>query len=491
MGINTTKILKLFCFLFYLGLFVLGAINYTGSKLLYLIFSITFFCMLIVGVYKQESYGYMFLAIFIWLGFWLKFTVHTILGTAYIEPIGDFTPSPENLNNVLFIALFASLGITLARFVPLFIPTSKLRRTINNCPVPQWYPYFSQWLWLGLWIVIVLVPVANIVLGIAQTGLVSKINLPWPLTAVMSWIFSNGIFMCVMTLLSWDLASGKKPFQGIYSIIAESLFSSVSLLSRSTFILHALPIIAISFKKGGDFLTNIPRRKFYMVICVWLMAFVFSFILVNTMRIHYFSPDSQVFRFEASEAVKKVSSMAVYRWMGGERYSLFDAWVGGEGIMAVDRWIGVEALMTVYSSPMKGRKLFLDAVFENRAHNKMGFYQSVCKKSYQGVDIAKFNFGSVPGVTAFFYYSGSFMTVLAGLFFVALILRFSEELIYFFTSNLFLCSFYGMTFANIFAQFGMAPRQIFWQFLMMAGVMLFIWMVQRDFNLRSSLTRKF
>src|SRR3989339_733911 len=91
--------------LVWLGLSVFALLYYPGSKLIYSVFSIVFLGMLVVGFYRQDSYGYMFLTVFMWLGFWLKFTVRMISGPAYGEqiiygePIGAFIPTPGNLDN--------------------------------------------------------------------------------------------------------------------------------------------------------------------------------------------------------------------------------------------------------------------------------------------------------------------------------------------------------------------------------------------------------
>lgn len=462
MRINLKPIFFVLCLAGVLYLTVLGALRHQGSTALYLAFSALFLSMLVAGAWKQESYGYMFLALFVWLGFWLKFTAHTILGTPYIEPIGDFVLSPANLDAVILVACCAAIGIILARFVPSIVPAADSPRYIAACPVPVWYKRFSFWFWAGLWSVILLAPAANIALGISQTGLVPRLTLPWPLSGIVPWVLSTGIGLCVMTLLSWDVAAGRSPFRGLYALTGESLFSSVSLLSRGTFLWHALPVLGVSFNKGRELLTNLSKFKLCVLAGVWLAAFIFSFILVNALRHQYFYFDPQAalaksFRAEVSILTLRATSLAV------------------------DRWIGLDGVMAVHAYAGKGKELFSEAVLEKRSLNKMGLYQTICKYPYKDVDIEKYNFGAVPGLAAFFYYSGSLMVVAIGAFFVALLLRFSEDVIYYFTSNVFLCSFFGVTYANIFAQFSMAPRQIVWQSMMMAGSLVVIWWLQRGF----------
>lgn len=58
----------------WLVLFLTGLFSYAGSKSVFIIFSIVFLTMLLSGVYKQRGYGYLFLVVFLWLGFWFKLT---------------------------------------------------------------------------------------------------------------------------------------------------------------------------------------------------------------------------------------------------------------------------------------------------------------------------------------------------------------------------------------------------------------------------------
>ena len=62
----------------WLSAFAAGITLYPGSKLIYTIFSLAFLALLVSGFYRQVTYGYTLLAVFLWLGFWLKKTIHLI-----------------------------------------------------------------------------------------------------------------------------------------------------------------------------------------------------------------------------------------------------------------------------------------------------------------------------------------------------------------------------------------------------------------------------
>lgn len=74
----------------WLILFMLGLSGYSGSIITYVLFSIITGAMLVTGFRQKISYGYLFLTVFLWLGFWLKLTIHTVLSYPFVEPVGSF-----------------------------------------------------------------------------------------------------------------------------------------------------------------------------------------------------------------------------------------------------------------------------------------------------------------------------------------------------------------------------------------------------------------
>lgn len=142
--------LKIVLGLLWLMLFFAGLLNFAGSRLVYTVFSITSLAMLLSGVYRQVSYGYLFLVIFLWLDFWFKLTANFLLFGyfPFSEPVGSFNSSPDAWNQVLWIAMAGSMGAMLDRFLyALFRP--KPSADTARAKAPSWYPSLRVWLWAG------------------------------------------------------------------------------------------------------------------------------------------------------------------------------------------------------------------------------------------------------------------------------------------------------------------------------------------------------
>jgi len=146
--------------------------------------------------------------------------------------------------------------------------------------------------------------------------------------------------------------------------------------------------------------------------------------------------------------------------------------------LSVDRWIGVEGVMAIQAYPKKGGTIFLEAMTEKCEIGKVGLYQEVCKSIYRYSDVSKYQFGSLPGAPGFLYYSGSLWMVMLGMVAFALLVLFSENLVFVLTANPFLCAIYGLTVANNVAQFGIAPRSVGPYFFLFFCGSLAIWVVQ-------------
>ncbi len=68
-----------------------------------MVFSVAFTALLVSAHVKQRTYGYAFLTIFLWLGFWLKVSWHLAWGNGYPEPTGQFSASASHWDHALIV----------------------------------------------------------------------------------------------------------------------------------------------------------------------------------------------------------------------------------------------------------------------------------------------------------------------------------------------------------------------------------------------------
>jgi hypothetical protein len=449
-------------FLLWLILFVGGLVGFSGSKPIYVLFSVVFLIMLASGFYRPVSYSYLFLAIFLWLGFWFKLTVHTILGYHYIEPIGSFNGTAAAWNEILWVAIVASIGVIGGRIFYEFV---RGRSTVvmrnDRFKAPGWYLAIRKWLWIIIMVVAGGVVIFNAVYGIHQIGLAPRTILMWPLNAVIAWMLNIGLATGIATLLWWDISLKKNISLPIYAILIEGFLTSVSVLSRGVYIGHVIPQLFALYKNKKT-LIGASLIKGIFIAVIFIGLFIVSQSVVYTLRTYLYQNDHD---FSAKILLDK----SIYQMRGGVFRTILQ--------LAVDRWVGLEGVMAIQSYPKKGNVFFLDGIKEKREIGKVTLYQGVSKSNYQEIS-SIFQFANLPGAVAFLYYSGSLWVVMLGMGAFSLLILLIEWVVDILTANPLLCSLIGFGVANDVVQFGLAPRQNVPYFFMVFCSVLFIWFVQ-------------
>lgn len=124
-----------------LGLTFAGMENFPGSTLVYFLFSLSFWLMLITAFNRRSPFGYVFLAVMLWLGVWVKLTAHLILGYPYAEPVGSFDGSSSAWDDVLWVGIVASLCVMFGRLIGIvFSETYSIAIRCEQFMAPEWYP---------------------------------------------------------------------------------------------------------------------------------------------------------------------------------------------------------------------------------------------------------------------------------------------------------------------------------------------------------------
>lgn len=441
-------------------LFIAGLIQYPGSVSLYVLLSFVSLTMLLSGMAKGHGYGYLFVVIFLWLGFWFKLSAsYLLLGYFPVEEaIGGFDYTADSWDLVLWLAIAGHVGVLLARALYECLG-SKVKDLSPSSWAPSWYPAYRRWLWTVLLLAVIGIPVLNVFLGIQLIGLTPRTILPWPLNALIAWLLNIGLALSVAVLLEWELAQRKDVSFSMYAVLLEGVLSMVSIISRATFLFHVLPqLYALSKIKQAR--PAFTKGKVLILAVMFVVFFVGSLFLVSKLRDYHYHAAG---RDEALEDTRLPPSF---------RFHLIQQ-------LVINRWVGVEGVMAVSSYKEKSLPLLWTMLQEKRELDKVSAYQKISNSGYQSTK-SKYQFASLPGATAFFFYSGSFVAVILGLAALTFIVLLAERLIPLITRNSLICSLFGATAANTLAQFGLTPRQDLPYFAMIFLFALFIYAIQAE-----------
>jgi hypothetical protein len=174
----------------------------------------------------------------------------------------------------------------------------------------------------------------------------------------------------------------------------------------------------------------------------FVFLFVCSVLLVNAWRAAIAPPVPKELQAQAPKGAQRVTADAV---------PLF-----------LDRWVGIEGVMAVSSYPQKGWSLWREAWNEKPAQQRSLYDRKLITSPYAGIDAAKYNYVSLPGIVAFCFYPGSLTFLFLCMLVVAAVASAIEISIFALGArNLILCALLAQVVASRCVHFGYAPTQTY------------------------------
>lgn len=429
--------------------------GYGGSKWIYILFSCISMLNLVCALFRNVSFGYLFLSSFLWLGFWFKLSANIFLFGFFeiAEPAGAFNCSAASWDAVLLAGISASFGLIIGRVITSLFRIKPLH-SLEWISAPYWYHPVRKILWGGVFFTVLASAVLNTALGIHRIGVAPQTILPWPGNAALAWVLNIGGAIAVATLVAWDISCRKNINFAIAAVVGVSFISAVSILSRSIYLFQVAAfclVLLFVVRKTEE------RRKMLLIWgpCI-MLCLIASVYLVSLQRDALFK-NTQALAYQATQ-VNLVEVSASCKWPSPSDKSVPSFRMHLLYQLLIGRWIGIEGAMVAVGHPTKNIELVEQMLYEYRELGKPGIYQEISKSGYQVPD-ANFQFATLPGVVGFLYLSGKLWLISLGMLLVGLFVIVSERIVVLATRNLFLCSLYGIGVASMFSQFGVAPRQ--------------------------------
>ena len=443
---NISRISIIGQFLFWIAvilLFITAYPVYKGEGYIYLLFTVLSHLLLYLGFRKNAIFFDTFIGIFLWLGFWLKFSIRIAFmdGQFPVTAIGAFDNSAAEFDLALLVSSCGFLGLIVASYLRekyWFVYPSK----ITEVKQQGLFELFKQYRKVILFLFVVFflaVALLNFYFGIYQRGTISETNLPFGLNGVFKWLLLFGLASFSAILLRFEYIT-KNTTSYLVAIVAllEAFVSNVSLLSRGM-ILNVSGLMYGVFK--GFKLHGIKVKLRFIVVCgvIFIILFGSSVFAVNYMRASNFSDDPT--NFSNSDLLSKTSRST--------------------SRLFLDRWVGIEGVMSVSSYQEKGWHLWKQAWQEKYVGSGTSYYDThLITSPYNKKDMTKHHFISLPGIIAFCFYPGSFIFLFLCMVLVSVFASAIEILIFKLGGmNVILCSLLAQVMAFRFASFGYVPAQ--------------------------------
>ena len=431
---------------------VTASLVYPGSFVVAMVFSTVFAATVLLIAPAPRAHAYTFLAIFLFLGFWVKFVAFNVVGFKPIEPLGDFSGTSEQWSRALVVAAMGGAGLVAARLLHLYFARRRPARV--TAVVPSWFVRFRSMFWIAFAAVYVAVHGWNAHAAIYRIGMVTTASIP-ALDAILAWLITSGLGMAVAVLVEWELASARARPQVVLAAPAlEALLSSASTLSRSMFLVRILPYIAVLADRGMSGAPKTPRARMLSIVTVATL-FVVSIIIVTAARVLTYPPTTgppppPKRSVKVERPVVRASIIQVPFTRPAATQRALDA-VEQLGTLFIGRWLGLDGVLVVAAHEGVGPELLGRALVEDPRAGNGALYQQIARASYKKTD--RYVFLTIPGLIAFLYLGGSLVLVFAGTLLAAVTTIAFEEALIRATGLFFLPATVGILFAYMLSNF--------------------------------------
>ena len=487
-------VIKLALFVPLIWIFSRAILDYSGHKLIYFLFSIISFYMIYFSFRKKSLFYENFFGVFLFLGFWFKFSVILSFNLGYGEGIDSAVLiSPQNFDDALIVSIFGFLGFIFyghLREIYIYYP-SKIELTLN---LPQYQKYRS--LIISIFICLILsVCFANIHFKIYQRGLIGE-NYHFLISGFIKTSLLYFLSFCSAIILYFDLIRFKKIFiLLIFIFILETFFSSISMLSRGM-IFNSLALLFALYKFTNKLKIDLSLSFFVKILIFLIISFFISVASVNYLRIHFHGigvdlndeTKIQIINKSSDQFEKSEKGKEIKKSYNKELFDLhtkqsnFKVYNNGIFNLIVYRWVGIEPLLIITKNKDQlNFKLFKESLYEKFRPNSPSFYETKFGLKPLGHNQLnpKVKGNTLPGIIAFLFFSGSY----AFLFFSIFIFCFFASILEFLTfrlleKNMLASSVIAMTISYRYAHFGYLPKQSYLLFGSIIGLIIMLFFIK-------------
>lgn len=439
--------LHLFRAILFVGMTILAWLTmkeYPGQDYIYILFTFISYLLLHFGFREKALFFDSFIGVFFWLGFWLKASVRIAFfnGVSSV-PVGHFSGTGAEYDQVLLISTYAFLGVLFASWVRqkyLYNYPAK-NDELSQLGLFAFYKRYRKIILVLFVLLFVSVAISNALLGIYQRGEITQTVLPYGLNGVYKWLLLFGLASISALLIKFEYSMAKKTsFLVAFIALLESFASNVSLLSRGM-ILNTSALVLGTYRALKHY--EIKSNVRFLLICFvsFSILFISSVLTVNYLRA------SSVLEANNGTALQKKEVVSVVK---NDSKALF-----------IDRWVGLEGVMSVASYPEKGWELWRQAWQETYSENTTSFYDmNLIESPYKDTDKTKHHYISLPGIVAFLFYPGSYLFLMASMVVICLGAASIEIMVYKLGGrNVILCALLAQVMAYRFSSFGYVPAQ--------------------------------
>ncbi len=460
---NLIKILLLLLGSLTLLIFPFAYLEYKGSKIYYILFTLSYSFALFYNFRKESIFFETFFSLLLWLGFWFKFSVQiAFLNSMFPEGVGKFNRTQESFDEVLIVSQVAIIALIFSSYVreKLLFTYTKLelnKKNPNN--LINFYIKYKRKIIYLLTSSLLIIVLINLKFSFFQKGTVPDIFLPLGINNIFKWLLMFGFASFFSLIIYLEFLSKKKSSNNNLKFgLLENFLSSISSISRAM-IFNSTAIFYGYYRLVELNNLKIKKIKFVKYYCFILILFFISLLIVSKIRqSNDFPVGHQVHKYLPIIETENIEEKSMKKNLIIEPVNDLILEVNQILFLIAGRWVGVDSLMAVQSIENKGFNLIYKS-FNEKFNYSNSFYENVIKGSYHTYKREpKVYTIYVPGIVGYLYYSNSLIFVFASIVLLCLVCSLIELVSYKISqNNLIFTSLIGNILAYRLAHFGYMP----------------------------------
>ena len=404
--------------------YLIAYLNWEGSIVVLGFFYMSSNFYLIYSFRKKNIFTEMFLASFLWLGFWLKFVVIITKTGSLTEGSGLFNFSATSFDKAFLILSYAFVLLIVMsylreRFFFSYEGFSNKKFSLKEKSIDFYFNHQTYFLTIFI-LLTSFCAIINLKFSIYQKGIISDQQLNFVILSVFKWFTMFG-FASISSFIIFCFIKRKKNIFIAFSIaLFEGFITSYGFLSRASLIFSQLSFL-LGLKKSAELSNSFfSKKKIFLSLFLIISISLTSIYFVNLKRDSSYSKIPSSFnKEEFFMAIKKIDISSTHSL----RTVMNEITKNQTIYLLVNRWVGLDSWLAVTSHPNLKRDLFLDSFKEKFNRNKFTYYQNnfLEKKNIEYAAEFKDNYGVVlPGFVSFSFYSGSisFFLILIAFFYI-------------------------------------------------------------------------
>lgn len=429
------------------------SVNYSGNLWTYIVFTILANGLLLSGCRRKALFFDTFIGVFLWLGFWLKFSIRVVFYSGiFHEQARSFDNSGDAFDRALIVSSVGFAGVLVAslaraRFFFYPAPCAQLR----SSELVNVYRKHRIAVVAAFILCVILVSLSNAWLGIYQRGFIAQTHLPFGLNGVYKWLLQFGFASLGAVIVRLEIEVSRGLSGSVIMVaIVETFLSNISMLSRGMILnFSALSLGAYRMMVG----LKLHFRSILVIttFATFVAAFAVSVPAVNYLRIY-------CGKLQNPKDPNSVSTLS-----DSNNKSVTSSVRNMTAPLFVDRWVGIEGVIAVSSYKGLGWCLWRTAWQEKFQEGALSLYdRKFIISPYQNKSTTHplNHYVSLPGIVAFLFYPGSMLFLFCAMLVCSLAAACLEITTYYLCCrNLVLCAVISQAAAFRFASLGYVPNQ--------------------------------